>query len=144
MRSQRQSGQALVEFSIAIVVFLVLVMGVLDFGSAVYRFNGVSEAAREIARVTSVHPCAGDTPCAPGSSTETQGVIDRQKTVIPGLSNPTITCIDETGAPVAPDPCDFSKHSVRVTITAPYQPITPLLGLTGTWTMEGSSSAQIH
>jgi hypothetical protein len=31
-----------------------------------------------------------------------------------------------------------------VVVTAPYQPITPLLGLTGTWTMEGSSSAQIQ
>ena len=102
-RSQRQPGQALVEFSITIVVFLVLAMGVLDFGFAVYKFNGVSEAAREIARVTSVHPCAGSTPCAPGSSAETQGVIATQKSVIPGLSDPTITCIDETGALVAPE-----------------------------------------
>jgi hypothetical protein len=31
-----------------------------------------------------------------------------------------------------------------VTIIAPYRPITPLLGLTGTWDMEGTSSAQIH
>ena len=67
-----------------------------------------------------------------------------QKALIPSLGDPTFTCIDETGAPVAPNPCDFSKHSVQVTITAPYSPITPLLRLTGTWTMKGTSSAQIQ
>lgn len=143
-RFARSEGQALVEFSLVIVIFLVILMGVVDFGMAVYKYNGVSQAAREIARVTSVHPCAGATPCTPGSSAETQEVVDTQKLLVPGLGDPDITCIDETGAPVAPNPCDFSQHSVRVTITAPYSPITPLLGLTGTWTMEGSSSAQIH
>ncbi len=137
-------GQALVEFSLAILVFLVLVMGVIDFGMAIYKFNGVSQAAREIARVTSVHPCPGAGSCTPGLSADTLAVIATQKGLIPGLGDPTFECIDEAGAPVAPKPCDFSKHSVAVTITAPYQPITPLLGLTGTWTMKGTSSAQIH
>lgn len=139
-------GQALVEFSLAIIVFLVILMGVIDFGMAVYKFNGVSQAAREIARVTSVHPCAvpDALTCPPGSSAETQAVVATQKGLIPALGNPVFTCIKVDGTPVAPDPCDFSKHSVQVTITAPYRPVTPLLGLTGTWTMKGSSSAQLH
>lgn len=143
-RDQRQDGQALAEFALVIIVFLVLVMGVMDFGSAIYRFNGVSQAAREIARVTSVHPCAGATPCVPGSSAETLAVVAIQKALVPGLSDPTITCIDQAGAAVVGKPCDFSKHSINVQITAPYQPITPLLQLIGTWTMKGSSSAQIQ
>ncbi len=145
MRAPRDAkGQSLVEFSLVIVVFLVLLMGVVDFGMAIYKFNGVSQAAREIARVTSVHPCAGAVPCSPGSSPETAAVIAVQKGLIPDLADPVITCVDVSGAPVAPNPCDFSKHSVKVTITSPYRPVTPLLGLTGTWTMEGASSAQIH
>lgn len=139
----QQRGQALLEFALTIIVFLVLVMGVLDFGSAIYRFNGVSQAAREIARVTSVHPCAGATPCVPGSSDQTLAVVNTQKGLIPGLTDLKIKCIDETGVEVT-KPCDFSKHSVRVTITAPYRPITPLLALTGEWIMKGSSSAQIQ
>lgn len=141
-----QRGQGVVEFSLAIVVFLVILMGVVDFGMAVYKFNGVSQAAREIARVTSVHPCAapGALTCPPGSSTETAAVIATQKGLVPALGDPTITCVDGSGAAVAPDPCDFSRHSVQVTIVAPYTPVTPLLGLTGTWTMKGSSSAQLH
>jgi TadE-like protein len=139
-------GQGLVEFSLAIIIFLAILMGVIDFGQAIYKFNGVSQAAREIARVTSVHPCAtpGALTCAPGGSAETAAVLATQKNLIPGLGDPTITCIDQTGAPVAPNPCDFSQHSIRVEITAPYRPVTPLLGLTGTWTMKGSSSAQIQ
>jgi Flp pilus assembly protein TadG len=139
-------GQGLVEFSLAIIIFLAILMGVIDFGQAIYKFNGVSQAAREIARVTSVHPCAtpGALTCAPGGSAETAAVIATQKNLIPGLGDPTITCIDQTGAQVSPNPCDFSQHSIRVEITAPYRPVTPLLGLTGTWTMKGSSSAQIQ
>jgi hypothetical protein len=143
---RRSGGQGLVEFALTIIIFLVILMGVVDFGQAIYKFNGVSQAAREIARVTSVHPCAtpGALTCAPGGSAETAAVIATQKGLIPGLGDPTITCIDETGALVAPNPCDFSQHSIRVEITAPYRPVTPLLGLTGTWTMKGSSSAQIQ
>jgi hypothetical protein len=142
-RSDRR-GQALVEFALVIIVFLVIMMGIVDFGMAIYKFNGVSQAAREIARVTSVHPCStpGALTCSPGGSAETQDVIDIQKGLIPGLDDPTITCIDQAGASASP--CDFSTDSVRVEIEAPYQPITPLIGLTGTWTMKGSSSAQIQ
>lgn len=136
------------EFALAIVVFLVILMGVVDFGMAIYKFNGVSQAAREIARVTSVHPCADPDAfsCSPGTSrsTETQAVIDVQKGLIPALEDPVFTCVDDSGAPVAPDPCDFSRHSVQVTIESDFSPITPLLRLTGTWTMKGSSSAQLH
>ncbi len=143
MREQR--GQGLVEFAIAIPVFLVLLMGVFDFGVAIYKYNGVSQAAREIARVTSVHPCATTTPCNPGvpMSTETANEVDVQRGLIPGLGNPTFACVDQNGVPVT-NPCDFSSDSVQVTVTAPYTPITPILGLFGTWTMKGSSSVQIQ
>jgi hypothetical protein len=147
MRAKRSRGQTLVEFALVITVFLVILMGVVDFGMAIYKFNGVSQAAREIARVTSVHPCAGDPPCEPGSSIDTQEVIAIQEGLIPGLTiNPAtdIKCVDDTGALVAPEPCDFSKHSVRVQASVEYSPITPLLGFTGPWNMEGSSSAQIQ
>ena len=148
MRTQRRdAGQGLVEFSLTIIVFLVIVMGVVDFGMAVYKFNGVSQAARELARVTSVHPCAvaGALTCTPGGSAETAEVLATQKNLVPGLVDPPVfRCVDDSGTPVAPNPCDFSKDSVQVEVTAPYRPITPLLGLTGTWTIKGSSSAQIQ
>ena len=41
-------GQALVEFSLAVTVFLLLVMAIVDFGRGIYMYNGVSQAAREV------------------------------------------------------------------------------------------------
>ncbi len=142
IRSPRQRGQSLVEFALVIPVFLLILMGVVDFGMAVYKFNGVSQAAREIARVTSVHPCAGSAPCAPGSSTQTADVVKIQKGLIPGLTSPTFACVDNSGA--VSNPCDFTKDSVQVTVTAPYKPVTPILGSLIQWTMKGTSSAQLQ
>ncbi len=79
---RRDSGQALVEFSLAIMVFLVMVLALFDLGRGVYMYNGVSEAAREIARVTAVHP--GVTL---GASTETADRIAVQRALVPGLGD---------------------------------------------------------
>lgn len=130
-------GQALVEFSLAIVVFLLLMMGVIDVGRGIYQYNGVSEAARELARVTSVHP--GSTL---GNGPETAAVLATQKNLIPNLGNPTYTCVAIDGSP-APTPCAVG-NLVRVTISAPYSPVTPLLGLTGPWTMQSTSAVTIQ
>src|SRR6476620_6752527 len=145
MKRHRSRGQSLVEFALVLPVFLLILMGIVDFGMAVYKFNGVSQAAREIARVTSVHPCAGPTPCTPGSSAETATVINIQKGLIPGLSINVATdikCVDNTGTPKSP--CNFAEDSVQVTVTAPYRPMTPILGSLVQWTMKGSSSAQLQ
>jgi Flp pilus assembly protein TadG len=133
---RREHGQALVEFSLAILVFLVLLMGIFDLGRGIYMYNGVSQAAREIARVTSVHP--GSTL---GNSAQTQSVIQTQKALVPNLGNPTFSCVDIDNTPVA-GTC-IGGMRVKVTIAAPYRPVTPLLGLTGTWNLSSTSSVSI-
>ena len=53
MRRRREPrGQGLVEFSLAIIIFLAVFVGIVDLARAVFTFNGVSEAAREITRAT--------------------------------------------------------------------------------------------
>lgn len=140
MRQDRRDerGQALVEFSLAIIVFLVLLMGVFDFGRAIYQFNGVSQAAREIARVTAVHPGI-DFSTDAGRSSETNMVIQTQKGLIPNLRDPLIKCVDITGA-VITSGC-MQGDWIQVRISAPYTPITPLLGLSGTWDFFSSSTS---
>lgn len=131
------AGQALVEFALAVVVFLLMLMAVVDFGRAIYAYNGVSQAAREIARVTSVHP--GGTL---GTSTETGDVIAVQQALVPGLQAPTFACVDITGIAVAGS-C-LPGNSVKVTIGAPYTALTPLLGFLGTFDLESSTSIKIQ
>lgn len=137
----RSPGQALVEFSLAILVFLVLAMAVVDFGMAIYKYNGVSQAAREIARVASVH----QGPLTFGNSPEITAVIATQQKLIPGLtvSPPTCTKIDGSAQALSSGKCPTSAF-VTVTVQSQYKAATPLLGLVGTWTMKGSSSAQIQ
>jgi Flp pilus assembly protein TadG len=140
---RRDAGQALVEFSLAITIFLVLLMGIVDFGMSIYKYNGVSEAAREIARVASVHQSGVGTSF--GNSPQLTAVVAVQKGLVPGLGTPTFACTDVNGAAVALDGGKCPPNSyVQVEITAPYRAVTPLVGVLGTITMKGSSSAQIQ
>ena len=132
-----QAGQALVEFSIAIIVFLLLLMGIVDMGRGIYAYNGVSQAAREIARVASVHP--GSTL---GSSAQVTGVVATQQRLVPGLGTPAFACVDITGATVS-GTCRRGDW-VRVQISAPWAPVTPLLGLTGTWSFASTTTMRIE
>src|SRR3954465_9954136 len=99
-RDDRARGQALVEFSLVIVPFLVILMACVDLGRAIYQMNGTSEAAREIARAASVHPYSSCTSgsCDIGSSTEVQGVVSTQRNLIPSLQVNTTTdiaCVEQ-------------------------------------------------
>jgi TadE-like protein len=138
-RTEKDRGQALVEFSLAIVVFVMLLMGVLDFGRAIYQYNGVAQAAREIARVTAAHEGTDFTTIA-GQSSETRAVIETQKRLIPNLQEPTIKCVEIDGSDIAIDQCWKGKR-ISVEIFAPYTPITPLLGLVGTWNLFSASTS---
>jgi Flp pilus assembly protein TadG len=134
----REGGQALVEFSLAIIVFLVLIMAIFDFGRAIMQYNGVAQAAREIARVTAVHE-GDDFTTTAGRSPETNAVIETQQRLIPNLQDPTITCVDIDGS-VITGGC-VEGNWINVSIVAPYTPITPLLGLVGTWDLFSSSTS---
>ena len=138
-RRRRGRGQALVEFALALPVFLMLMMAVFDMGRAIYMYNGVAEAARELARVTSVHP---GTPGALGSTANTAAVLAVQKKLIPALGNPTFTCVDIDGSSVT-DTC-VAGMQVKVVIAAPYQPVTPILSMVGNINLASSSTFSIQ
>lgn len=143
--SLKQRGQATAEFALVIPIFVILMLGVLDLGLAIYRVNGTSQAAREIARAASVHPCADFTACILGSSPEVQAVTAVQKGLIPNLSNPTFKCVRPDGSVISGSGNGCSPgYSVRVTVVAPYTPITPLLGLIGSWDLQSSSTIKIQ
>lgn len=146
----RDDGQGIVEFALVLPILLVLLIALFDVGRGIYLYNGVAEAAREIARTTSVHP--GTTL---GGSAETAATLATQRRLIPGLnatawnasSQPTglrFECVDIAGATAshACEPGDW----VRVTVHASYVPATPLLGLLGvsTFDLHSTSSVEIQ
>jgi Flp pilus assembly protein TadG len=138
-RRRRSRGQALVEFALVLPIFLMLLLGVFDLGRMIYMYNGVAEAARELARVTSVHP---GTPGALGSTAQTAAVLAAQKALIPALGNPVFTCVDIDGSSVT-DTC-VAGMQVKVVIQAPYRPVTPVFSLVGTLTLGSSSTFSIQ
>jgi Flp pilus assembly protein TadG len=153
-RRDRSRGQALVEFSIVLVPFLIILMGIFDLGRGIYMMNSTAEAAREIARVTVVHRTSTCTAvnCVLGSSSQAQAVIETQRKLIPGFQFTTATdivCIDgmasmASGADVTK--ADFGCGTgdyIRVRVQAPFTPVTPLVSAFGTHTFESYSRIKV-
>jgi Flp pilus assembly protein TadG len=138
VRAGNEQGQALVEFALSITVFLMLLMAVFDFGRAIYMNNGLSQAAREVARTASVHPGSSDW------SDEAKTTIATQKALVPGLTFPLWKCVasgsadDSAGST---ELCDENEYVV-VTAQASYTPIS-LLGFLGTINLEAKSRIQV-
>jgi Flp pilus assembly protein TadG len=145
----RGDGQALVEFALAVIPFLILLMGVIDLGRGIYMMNGTSEAARDIARVTIVHLTNGSGQV--GMSSETSDVIATQEGLVPGLTvdqSTDIECVDAYGV-VQNDSlgngtdCTVGVDFIRVHVEAPFTPITPLVSAFGTHTFDSTSRMSI-
>lgn len=66
MKRPRQLGQALAEFALILPLFLVLLIGIVDFGRAVWAVNSLRNAAAEAARFTIVHGGSPGDPCPVG------------------------------------------------------------------------------
>jgi hypothetical protein len=143
---RRRRGQALVEFSLALIPFLLILMGIVDLGRGIYMNNGVNEAAREIARVTAVHPCTPGS-CSLGNSPETLATIGTQKGLIPGLGSGTISfaCVtvsDALETNISAGAACPRNDFIRVTVTVAYSALTPVLSMVAPSTL--SSTAHIH
>jgi hypothetical protein len=144
------SGQALVEFALAVIPFLILLMGVIDLGRGIYTMNGTSEAARDITRATIVHLTGLGGQL--GLSDQTTDVIEKQQDLVPGLTidpETDIDCVDAYDV-VQNDKisgndidCNLGVDFIRVRVTADFSPITPLVSAFGTHTFESTSRMQI-
>jgi Flp pilus assembly protein TadG len=81
MRSSKhrggERGTELVETAFSLFVFLLLLLGIMDFGRAVYEYHFVSSAARQAARWASVRgsTCTGLTGGCPASAADVQTYV---------------------------------------------------------------------
>ncbi len=134
-----RQGQALVEFALVLPIFVLLMLVVFDFGRGIYTYNGVSEAAREIARTTIIAPY--DNAGTLGASVATQRTVALQKSLVPGMQVTSYMCLEFDGTPSTDDPCT-SHDFIKVTVTSSYRP-SALLGLGGPITLTSSSTLEI-
>ncbi len=138
--ARRARGQSLVEFALGITIFMTLLIGLVDLARAAFLFNGVSDAAREVARVTSVHP--GTTTL--GSSSETTAAVSAERALVPGLVVTSYACIDIAGDAVTGTTSCQPGNWVKVSVRTSFQPILPVLAAFGPITFTTSSSAKIQ
>jgi len=133
-----------VEFSLILVPFLLILMGIADLGRGVYTNNGVAQAAREIARATSVHVCASS--CTLGNSAETQDAIAVQKSLVPGLAGAgasiAFTCTTINDTPVSGSGCARGNF-VRVTVRVPFTVLTPLMSMVAPTTFTSTAHVEV-
>jgi Flp pilus assembly protein TadG len=138
-RRREERGQSLPEFALVLIPFLLLLLGIFDLGRGVYMYNSAAEAAREIARVASVDRQAG---YPIGTSPDTVAMKSLQQRMVPGLvgTGITVTCVDINDVPSSL--CRAGQF-VRVRVAVQYQPVTPLLGLTGPYNLVAVSHIEI-
>jgi len=150
-RPRRNRGQSLVEFSLVIIPFVFIMMGIFDLGRAIYMMNGTAQAAREIARVASVHSgCLPESPdtCDMGSSTQISDVVATQGRMLPGMAINTTTdiiCVTIDDVPTASDKaCRWGADYVRVRVRSSFTPITPIVSMFGSHTFESYSRVRYY
>lgn len=148
-RARKDRGQTLVEFSLALIPFMFLLMGVVDLGRGIYTNNGVAQAAREIARVTSVHQCTGPCTTTPTNtwSAEMTAVINTQKNLVPGLTSAgiTITCVDVTDTPVtiaAGSYCPGGDY-IKAAVTVTFRLVSPILPVPNPMSFSSTAHQQV-
>lgn len=129
LRSSRR-GATLVETAVVIGVFLMMILGMLDLGIAVFRHHVVSHAARQGARMAIVHgslaPAEMGTwsPSAPGTPYTIKGDADdpiakAMQPFLIGLNLPDVTITVTWLTTNEPD----GSNRVQVDVRTPYQPM---------------------
>ena len=106
-KARLQRGANLVEASLALLLTLTILFGVMEFGRAVWVYNTVAHAAREGARYAIVR---GSNSKTPATVQDVQGVVKRQAVgLLPANTQVTVSWI--------PDKAPGSSVKVAVTYT---------------------------
>ena len=141
----RSRGQGLVEFALVLPVFLVLIFGILDGGRAVFAYNQMTQAARNVSRVAST-TCFATTPACDESTGAIADAINAQRSGNLGLVTWDVECINPTTkAPPTNTGGDFCKvgYLVRVTTTLPFGFVTPVASSFGPIVVGSSTEQEI-
>ena len=123
-----ETGQAVVEFALVMIMLVPILMGVLDLGRGVYAYNVLASGAREGARF--------GTTQAPSGSSQPDLTSIRQRV----LQTATLDLVsNQISATCSPDCYQGSNLTVIVNYT--FQPATPLFWQ---FTMTGRSTMVIE
>jgi Flp pilus assembly protein TadG len=128
---RRQKGSAMVESALTFLVFMVLLLGILDFGRMVWSYTLISYAAREATRYAMVR---GTGTSHTASSDQIKAIVTSQA---PGLG------LDTSNTAVTFTPDQSPGSTVKVAVTYNFTPLVPYIP-SGTVTLKSTSQMMIY
>jgi Flp pilus assembly protein TadG len=159
----RSAGQALVETALILPVFLMLLMGIVDLGRAVWATTSLASAAREATRYAIVHggvasdPCpvgpAGPDAVIPAASTSCpypspskQSIVDAAvAAAIAGGTNVAVTVCYGSGCTGNTDTTNNGRgEPVTVVMTSTVNLVVPALLGMSSFNLSGSSTMVVN
>jgi len=167
---QHRRGQALVEFAFVLPILILLLVGIFDFGRAIYAFNTVNNAAREgvrlaivnqncdaIGQVAKQHASSLNVTWSyDGSLSKGAACYGNPQDVHIQFLEAGYTGDDSTAPQDFNDSCDPDQPVgpttgtrvgciAEVTVTYQYTAATPIIGnLVGTLTLQGMAQEPIE
>jgi len=165
-RHDKPRGQAMVEFALVIPVFILLMVGLFDFGRVIWANDTLATAAREAARYAIVHGEKSTCPAGPASagteidptcldptSPSRQAIKDVAQKWAAGTSGDVTvsvcygvvtTCSGDADQVVNPAPTNSRGTRVTVTVTSTIDLSVPsLVGFEG-FDLQASSTMLVN
>jgi Flp pilus assembly protein TadG len=133
--AERGRGQTLVEFALILPIFILVLVGIFDFGRAVYAYNTISNSSREAVRL---------------------GIVDQNVTKLEAEAVKASVALGATAADVEvafltadlSGACDVPAEIgcvVEITVHYQYNAATPIIGnLVGTIDMASTTREPIE
>lgn len=138
-------GATLVETAVVLSVFLLLILGTLDLGIATFRYNTLSQAARQGVRQAVVHGALAEPALSEwGPNTYTGTAADgseQAQAVFPLLAG--FRRSDVTIRVEWIDGGNNIQQRVRYSLSTPYRPIVSSFFSQGSYTLRAASTMPI-
>jgi Flp pilus assembly protein TadG len=127
-RRSRQKGSAMLELALSFMGFLMLTLGSMEFGWAIYAYNSCAYAAQSGARWASVN---GSLSPSPATATSVTSFVQSQLVAL----NPSLMTVNTSWSP-------NNSPGSTVTVTVSYT-VVPLVGLAIQSSFNVSSTGQM-
>ncbi|HYM15302.1 MAG TPA: TadE family protein [Dehalococcoidia bacterium] len=137
-RRKLERGQSLAEFAVVLPLLMLLVFGVVEFGSVMKSYIQLTNASREAARYAALGSTAGAYPANCKSSGDAT-VVGRACEVLGGLKLANVSNVAVT-YPQG----NVSGNKVVVTVTYVYHYFTPVGGIIGFFGGESKSTLTLN
>ena len=132
-RDRGERGQGLVETSLTLIMFFIMIFGAIDVGRAVWNYNTLAQATREGARYAIVHGANSSDPSGPGDDQDIKDVVGTNGGGL-GAENLTVTTEWPDGG---------NNPGSHVTVSSQYA-FSPIFGFLGAISVNISSSSTMR